>query len=112
MHAGHTDAVRALRVVGHRLCSGSYDGTVRVWSTSTLHLERTLRCHSGPVRTLSAAGGFLFSGSYDHTVCAWSLDVSPPPPPTPPPPFRPATALCNASPVLRNSSLLPWSLSI
>ena len=77
-HAGHTDAVRALRVVGDRLFSGSYDGTVRAWSTATLQLERTLRCHSGPVRTLTAAGRYLFSGSYDHTVCAWSLDVSPP----------------------------------
>lgn len=78
--AGHTDAVRALRVVGDRLYSGSYDGTVRAWSTATLQLERTLRCHSGPVRTLTAAGGYLFSGSYDHTVCAWSLDVRPPTP--------------------------------
>lgn len=81
MGAGHTDAVRALKVVGDRLFSGSYDGSVRAWSTASLLPEGTMRQHKGPVRTLVHSGRCIFSGSYDHTICAWNTDVRPPPPP-------------------------------
>lgn len=73
--AGHTDAVRALRVVGERLFSGSYDGSVRAWSTASLLPEGCMRQHSGPVRILVPSGRCIFSGSYDGTVCAWHTDV-------------------------------------
>lgn len=80
MAAGHTDAVRALKVVGERLFSGSYDGSVRAWSATSLLPLGCMRQHKGPVRTLVHSGRCIFSGSYDHTICAWHTDVRAPPP--------------------------------
>eukprot|EP00889_Picochlorum_renovo_P005446 jgi/Picre1/32476/NNA_007822.t1 len=71
---GHTDAVRALVVVGSRsqyVCSGSYDGTLRLWSIGTWECVKVLKGHSGPVRVLATCGDKIFSGSYDGTVRVW-----------------------------------------
>ena len=71
---GHTDAVRALVVVGSRsqyVCSGSYDGTLRLWAIGTWECVIVLKGHSGPVRVLATCGDKIFSGSYDGTVRVW-----------------------------------------
>jgi hypothetical protein len=40
---GHTGNVHAVAECQGRVCSGSWDGTIRVWNRATLVLERTLR---------------------------------------------------------------------
>ena len=78
---GHTDAVRALTVVGDYLFSGSYDQTVRAWQLPTAGSSTALVCaavlhkHRGPVRALANVGSAVFSGSYDNTVCCWDANV-------------------------------------
>ena len=74
---GHTDAVRAILVVGDRLWSASYDCSVRVWDCTSGAAIATLTGHTGPVRTLASVGGRVFSGSYDRTVRAWEDSPTP-----------------------------------
>lgn len=38
---GHTGSVNSLRVIGKRLFTGSYDGTLRVWDVSDLAPEQS-----------------------------------------------------------------------
>jgi WD40 repeat protein len=40
MFKGHTGSVNSLRVIGQRLFTGSYDGTLRVWDVSDLTAEQ------------------------------------------------------------------------
>jgi WD40 repeat protein len=72
---GHTDAVRALALSadGQRLYSGSWDSTVRVWSTADGAPLQTLQGHAGCVSALalSADGQRLYSGASDTTVRVW-----------------------------------------
>ncbi len=49
---GHTDAVSALVCYGDWLISGSWDQTIKVWSTDTWHCVRTLGDHAGTIRGL------------------------------------------------------------
>ena len=49
---GHQDAVSALVCFGDWLISGSWDNTIKVWSTDTWHCVRTLGDHAGSIRGL------------------------------------------------------------
>jgi hypothetical protein len=60
---GHKDAVRALKMANGKLFSGSYDGSLRCWNTSTLECEAVLERHTGPVRTLTSHENLIFSGA-------------------------------------------------
>jgi WD40 repeat protein len=65
--------VGSLAADGGYVCGGLHDGSIRVWSRSTLELERTLTGHRGAVRALLFVGGRLISGSYDRGIRVWDV---------------------------------------
>ena len=69
---GHTAPVLSLVLSpdGHLLFSGSYDQTIRVWSTADWHCLRVLKGHGGGVRAVAVApdGGTLYSAAADNTI--------------------------------------------
>jgi WD40 repeat protein len=58
---------------GH-VCSGSDDGTARVWDLSSGTARHVLP-HDGPVRALATAAGRLVTGSDDHRVRLWHTEA-------------------------------------
>ncbi|XP_057948546.1 protein JINGUBANG [Malania oleifera] len=91
---GHTKAILCLAVVADLVCSGSADGTVRVWRRGIESERRRYSClavfegHKGPVKSLTAAvdngGGsgsesttsyLVYSGSLDCDIKAWQICV-------------------------------------
>jgi len=65
---------------GHRLATGSYDTTVRLWDTDTGQpLGNPLTGHTGAVNSVafSPDGHRLATGSYDTTVRLWPAVASP-----------------------------------
>lgn len=63
---GHTDACVSadFTVGGSKLVSGSWDGTVRLWETTSGELSNTLVGHDGKVTSVafSDSGEWLVSG--------------------------------------------------
>lgn len=72
---GHTDWVRAVAFCprGKFLVSGSADGTVRLWLTTTGEVLHTLLGHSKDVNSiaLDPDGKTIVSGSRDGTIKIW-----------------------------------------
>ncbi|KAJ1961905.1 hypothetical protein H4R35_007402, partial [Dimargaris xerosporica] len=67
---GHFSGVRCLQTFGNRLCTGSYDTSIRVWS-----IERgqekclvKLKGHAGDVNAVDMAHDLLVSGSDDGLI--------------------------------------------
>lgn len=60
---------------GHKLASGSFDGTIQVWRLGASERKTTLEGHSGAVWSvaISPDGETLASGSEDKTVKLWNL---------------------------------------
>ena len=55
------------------MATGSHDGTVRIWNTTSGHLEKLLEGHEERVNTVAFGHDhFLASGSDDKTVLIWS----------------------------------------
>ena len=77
---GHTDLVWGLAYSpdGRRLATGSLDGTIKLWDTTTGEEVFTLRGHTAGVICVafSPDGRRIASGSWDRTVRVW--DTSPP----------------------------------
>eukprot|EP00727_Mastigamoeba_balamuthi_P005283 m51a1_g14753 hypothetical protein (576) ;mRNA; f:325494-327461 len=73
--AGHIGAVYSLGVSGKRFFSGSYDSTIKVWSSETWQCLQTLLRHTSSVDALAVYGQVLFSGSADMTIKVWSENV-------------------------------------
>jgi WD40 repeat protein len=77
MLAGHPNCVSSLALSpgGKRLCSGSQDGTIKVWDLETSKQTLTLHGHTGQVNslTMSPCGKRLYSGSGDETIKVWDL---------------------------------------
>jgi WD40 repeat protein len=71
---GHTDTVWALASgLDGKVYSGSFDGTIRVWSgESGAHLQ-TLKGRTNGVNALAVGlDGYIYSGSDDLAVRVWS----------------------------------------
>ncbi|CAI5466151.1 unnamed protein product [Closterium sp. Yama58-4] len=65
--------VRAVRVAGDVVVTGSDDWTARVWTLNDGECEATVACHAGPVTAVdyvTASRGFI-TGSADCTVRLW-----------------------------------------
>lgn len=68
--------VRWNPVLSNVLCSGSDDGSVRVWDFESRECVRELTGHTGPVRGLGwnpALPHLLTSGSWDFTLRVWDV---------------------------------------
>ena len=83
---GHADNVQAIALCDGRVCSGSWDGSIRVWSRASGELERTLEANgadvedadsdeesSDSVRSLAAWEGRLVSGHDSGTLRVWNV---------------------------------------
>jgi WD40 repeat protein len=71
MLEGHLDDVMALVECSGRMCSGSLDGTIRVWSMTTLEEERVLDNYGDRVYSLAVWDGELISGHGSGRVRVW-----------------------------------------
>ncbi len=56
---GHSSPVRVVAECAERICSGSEDGSIRVWNTTSLEHERTL--HDSDAATSAEAGSGVYS---------------------------------------------------
>lgn len=72
---GHTASVSVVDVSssGRLVVSGSYDRTVRVWSSSGGELVKFAGGHSGPVLCMTMLPGYVVSGGRDSLVMLWDL---------------------------------------
>jgi hypothetical protein len=73
---GHTDAVWAVVECEGRMCSGSRDGSIRVWGGASLEHERTLRDEEDAedgVGSLAAWNGHLMSGHSSGAIRVWNV---------------------------------------
>jgi WD40 repeat protein len=68
---GHEDEVYALAECSGRMCSGSEDGSIRVWSIATLEEERVIDNCNDAVWSLAAWEGELISGHGSGRIRAW-----------------------------------------
>lgn len=71
---GHTGQVNSVAIDGNRIVSGSDDGTVRLWNTTTGALEQTLdEAHDNSiVMSVAIGGNRIVSGGQDETVKVWN----------------------------------------
>jgi WD40 repeat protein len=74
---GHTRLVLSvIQLADGRLASGSWDNTIRIWSTSTEQCEKVLEGHTSQVwSVIQLADGRLASGSVDKTIRIWSTST-------------------------------------
>eukprot|EP01118_Nematostelium_gracile_P001959 TRINITY_DN12026_c0_g1_i1.p1 TRINITY_DN12026_c0_g1~~TRINITY_DN12026_c0_g1_i1.p1 ORF type:complete len:176 (+),score=33.81 TRINITY_DN12026_c0_g1_i1:117-644(+) len=72
---GHTDIVRYLvRIDENRICSGSDDGTLRIWNRTTGIEEGVLEGHTLPITCiLLLQSNRIVSGSADKTIRIWDV---------------------------------------
>ena len=71
----HSNSIRSLAVSddGNIIVSGSDDGTVKIWASSTASLLHTCRGHSGGVREVAISQALVVSSSFDSTIKMWDL---------------------------------------
>jgi WD40 repeat protein len=74
-HKGAVSGV-AFASEGRWIVSSSRDGTLKVWSSATNRLLRTLQLNAGPASALAAQGQRAVSGHEDGTVALWDLETN------------------------------------
>ena len=82
---GHTKSVSSVAFSqdGHTICSGGYDGTVRIWRVNDGQLLKTLNDLPGRVETVAfdadgtrlAAGSWRFDNSAQSTATLSTLGI-------------------------------------
>ena len=65
--------MRSVAEDGGHVCVGLSDGSIGVWSRSTLERERTLTGHRGTVVALLFVEGRLISCSIDRSIRVWDV---------------------------------------
>ena len=72
---GHTSFVAALAILpsNENICSGSWDNTIKVWSSITFKLITSLEGHTSNVYALAIlpSNENIVSGSWDSTIKIW-----------------------------------------
>ena len=61
--------------IRHQACSGSMDGTVRVWNLRTGACQHTLTGHTSLVGLLGLSPSYLVSAAADSTLRIWDPDT-------------------------------------
>ena len=71
---GHSDWVTSvIQLSDGKVCSGSFDKTVKIWDLTTGRCVMTLKGHCDSVRSvIQLSDGKVCSGSDDKTVKIWS----------------------------------------
>lgn len=62
MLMGHVAAVRCVQYDGHKVVSGAYDYTVKVWDPETESCIHTLQGHTNRVYSLQVSEGVELAG--------------------------------------------------
>jgi WD40 repeat protein len=72
---GHTGNIWAIAACEGRICSGSWDGTIRIWNRASLEVERTLQAGGGALQVYSLVvwEGHVIGGYVDGQLRVWSL---------------------------------------
>jgi WD40 repeat protein len=72
---GHSRGIASLKLSqdGNTMVSGSVDGTVRIWSTSSTDksCKRVLRAHTSAVNVIALDESAVYTGSFDKTFREW-----------------------------------------
>jgi WD40 repeat protein len=76
--SGHTSYVTGLALAGEQLVSGSYDGQLIWWNTSTLEQVRKIKGHDKWIRDVKCSpDGKLIASVGDDMVCRlWDADTA------------------------------------
>ena len=73
---GHTGKVMAARFISddsHKVATGSYDRTIKVWDLKQRLCSRVLHCHSSCTDLVTIEGNELCSGHLDKRIRFWDL---------------------------------------
>lgn len=77
---GHAGGVTCITHLDSKTtCSGSRDGTIRVWSClseSSYACVMTLRDHDDEISCIAVHGNMMLSGSHDKTIRVWDTSTS------------------------------------
>ncbi len=74
----HSKRVRCLQYDDGKLCSGSYDFTIKVWDLAARACVVTLKGHNASARSLHFTDDVLVSGSLDKSIKIWDFSANVP----------------------------------
>ena len=69
---GHSETVSSLAQCAGKMCSGSWDGSIRVWNIATLEQERVIECQDD-ILALAVREGELISGHVSGWIRVWDF---------------------------------------
>ena len=69
---GHEGAVNSVsQAIAGEMVSGSWDGTAKIWDTTTGECKQTLEGHTHAVSVLTLPNGITITGSQDKKIRLW-----------------------------------------